>query len=154
MKRKDKEITGTAEIETIIQKSDVCRIAMVDGNIPYIVTMNFGYSGGTVKKLYFHCAAEGRKLDIIRKNNLVCFEFDTDHQLIAGNEPCNLSMNYKSVVGWGNISILTDDAEKREGLDLIIKHYSDFVTPVYRTETFDRTVVLRLDITEMAGKSN
>ena len=46
--------------------------------------MNFGYVGGIEKRLYFHCANEGRKLDMIGKNNYVCFEMDSDHRLIEG----------------------------------------------------------------------
>ena len=71
MRRKEREITAIDEIEEIIGRCDVCRIALTDDNIPYIVTMNFGYSGGVQKKLFFHSAGEGRKIDIIRKNNHV-----------------------------------------------------------------------------------
>ena len=53
MRKKEREITDIAAIESIIQRADVCRIALADGNIPYIVTMNFGYSGGEEKCLYF-----------------------------------------------------------------------------------------------------
>ena len=44
MRRADREISGTEEVEEIIRKADVCRIAFANENIPYIVTMNFGYT--------------------------------------------------------------------------------------------------------------
>jgi nitroimidazol reductase NimA-like FMN-containing flavoprotein (pyridoxamine 5'-phosphate oxidase superfamily) len=53
MRRKEREITGIDEIEAIISRCDVCRIALADDNLPYIVTMNFGYSGGAEKKVFF-----------------------------------------------------------------------------------------------------
>jgi len=99
MRKQEREITDIAEIEAVINRADVCRIALADGNIPYIVTMNFGYSGGHHRKLYFHCAREGRKLDMIRKNNYACFEMDIDHQIVKSDKACDLSMKYKSVVG-------------------------------------------------------
>jgi nitroimidazol reductase NimA-like FMN-containing flavoprotein (pyridoxamine 5'-phosphate oxidase superfamily) len=61
MRRSEKEITAKTEIESIIQQSMVCRLAMSEGQIPYIVPLCFGYRNDT---LYFHSAKEGKKLDI------------------------------------------------------------------------------------------
>ena len=63
MRRKDRKVTELTEIESIIQKADVCRIALIDDNLPYIVTLNFGYKSGKNPALYFHCANEGRKIE-------------------------------------------------------------------------------------------
>ncbi|MDP4222450.1 MAG: pyridoxamine 5'-phosphate oxidase family protein [Bacteroidota bacterium] len=153
MKKKEREISEIGEIESIVKKADVCRVAMSNNDVPYIVTMNFGYSDRISRRLWFHCAAEGRKLDMIRKNNLVCFELDTDHQLFGGEKACDFGMKYSSVVGWGRIEILTDNNEKIEGLNYIMAHYSDRTGFSYRQETLDKTVVLRLDIIEMSGKA-
>jgi nitroimidazol reductase NimA-like FMN-containing flavoprotein (pyridoxamine 5'-phosphate oxidase superfamily) len=151
MRRKDREITGIDEIEAIISRADVCRIALTDNNIPYIVVMNFGYSGGDLKRLWFHCAINGRKLDMIRRNKYVCFEVDTDHCLYAGEKACDFRMGYRSVIGWGNIEIVTDDDEKRQGLDCLMSHYSDHNKYSYKKESFEGMLVLRLDIQEMTG---
>jgi nitroimidazol reductase NimA-like FMN-containing flavoprotein (pyridoxamine 5'-phosphate oxidase superfamily) len=152
MRKKEREITAIDEIEAIIGRCDVCRIALTDENIPYIVTMNFGYSGGSQKRLFFHSAREGRKIDIIRKNNHVCFEMDTDHDLKSGREACDFSMKYSSVVGWGDIFIVIDDEERREGLDSIMKHYSNRAEFTYKQDVFDKTTILRLEIKTMTGK--
>jgi len=152
MRRKEREITAIDEIEAIIGRCDVCRIAFTDENTPYIVTMNFGYSGGVQKKLFFHSAREGRKIDIIRKNNHVCFEMDTDHDLTSGMEACDFSMKYSSVVGWGDIFIISDDKEKREGFDSIMKHYTSGTEFTYKEDVFDKTMVLKLEIKTMTGK--
>lgn len=152
MRRKDREITGIADIESIIVRADVCRIAMADKDIPYIVTMNFGYSGGSERKLWFHCAREGRKLEMIRKNNYVCFEMDTDHNLESGAEACDFSMKYSSVTGWGKIFIIEDPEEKKEGLNSIMNHYSNGNNFTYNPGLIDKTAVLRLDIMSMTGK--
>ena len=45
-------------------------LAFVDGDEPYVISMNFGYKD---KALYLHSATEGRKIEIIKKNNKVCF---------------------------------------------------------------------------------
>ena len=152
MRRKEREIIGIDEIEAIISRCDVCRIALADDNIPYIVTMNFGYSAGAERKLFFHCAVDGRKIDMIRKNNYVCFEMDADHNLKSGREACDFNMKYSSVVGWGDISIVNDDEEKREGLNSIMNHYTNYTEFTYKQDVFKRTTLLKLIIKTMTGK--
>lgn len=153
MRREEREIKDEREIESIFSRSDVCRIAMADDNIPYIVTMNFGYIfGETGKTLYFHCASEGRKLEMIRKNNYVCFETDTDHNFHKGETACNYGMGYSSVTGYGKITIVSDENEKKKGLDAVMSHYTGKDEFSYGRESFRSVTVLRLDITEMTGK--
>ncbi len=79
MRREDKEINDIATIEGIIRKARVCRLALSENGQPYIVPLCFGYKDNN---LYFHSAGEGKKLDIIKKNNNVCFEFDIDLELV------------------------------------------------------------------------
>jgi len=154
MRRKEREITNIEDIESIISRADVCRVAFAYGNDPYIVTLNFGYSGGKEKKIYFHCASEGKKLEMIRKNNWVCFEMDIDHKLHTGKNACDYGMSYRSVVGWGRILVLTDDEEKKTGLDSIMSHYSQEKSFSYDKSTLDRTILLRLDIIKVTGKKS
>jgi len=152
MRRSERELSDIGVIEEIIGKADVCRIALAINNIPYIVTMNFGYSGGENPSIFFHCANEGRKLEIIRKNKYVCFEMDIDHQIFRGTMGCDWGMKYRSVVGYGNISIITEKEAKKTGLDCIMKHYGGENEYIYDERVFANTTVLRLDIKEMTGK--
>lgn len=152
MRKKEKEVTQIEEIESIIGRSDVCRIAFANDNVPYLVTMNFGYTGGKKRELYFHCANEGRKLEMIRKNNMVCFEMDTDHQLYESETACDFGMKYSSVVGFGRMFIVTDEAGKKDGLNVIMKHYSGKDDFEFRDSSLNRTTILKLVIDEMTGK--
>jgi nitroimidazol reductase NimA-like FMN-containing flavoprotein (pyridoxamine 5'-phosphate oxidase superfamily) len=154
MRRNEREISDFSEIESIISRADVCRIAFADGNIPYIVTMNFGYRSGVKPSIYFHCANEGRKLNMIRKNNYVCFEIDTDLELNKGIRACDWGMKYSSIVGYGNIIIITDEHRKKEGFDIIMKHYNGTGSFNYDSDILRRTTVLQLLITEMSGKKS
>jgi uncharacterized protein len=152
MRRIDKETTDINAFEEIIRKADVCRIAIANDNIPYIVTLNFGYTVTPELRLYFHCASEGRKLDMIRKNNFICFEMDTDHQLNRGIRGCDWAMKYSSVVGYGYISVIKESGEKRSGLDCIMKHYGGEDNYLYDENMVEKTTILRLDIKEITGK--
>lgn len=152
MRRTDREVAEGSVIESIITKSDVCRIALANDNIPYIVTLNFGYCTGENPCLFFHCAPEGRKLEMIRKNNSVCFEMDTDHTLTKGEKGCDWGMNYSSIVGYGKIFIVNDENEKIAGLTHIMNHYGGSGVYSFDEKVLSRTTVLRLEISEIAGK--
>jgi nitroimidazol reductase NimA-like FMN-containing flavoprotein (pyridoxamine 5'-phosphate oxidase superfamily) len=154
MRRNERETSDIQKIEEIILKADVCRIAIANGNLPYIVTMNFGYSDGDHRCLYFHCAKEGKKLDMIRENNFVCFEMDTDHQLYIGVKGCEWGMKYSSVVGYGNISIVTEKESKETGLNCIMTHYGGEGDYIYDEKVLERTTILKLDIKEITGKKS
>lgn len=152
MRLKDKEIKDFRIIEEIIRKTDVCRIAFANDNIPYIVTMNFGYTSDPERRLYFHCSDTGRKLDMIRKNNYVCFEMDTDHQIYTGNRGCDWGMKFSSIVGYGYISVITEKGAKEKGLNYIMSKYGGVKKFTYDEKVFEKTTILRLDIKEITGK--
>jgi len=152
MRRSDREISDMNQIEEIIKKADVCRIALADNNLPYIVTMNFGYINEPALSLYFHCARDGKKLEMISRNNYVCFEMDTDHFIYGGEKGCNWGMHFSSVVGYGNISLVSEKSEKTFGLNCIMKHYGGEGEYLYDEKVFENTTVLRLDILEITGK--
>lgn len=79
MRRSEKEVNDIHEIESILKQTSICRIGLCVDNIPYVVPMNYGYRDNC---LYLHSAKEGRKIDIIRENPNVCFEVDTDIELV------------------------------------------------------------------------
>ena len=152
MRRTDREIKTRTEIEEIIQKSDVCRIALANDNIPYIVTMNFGYINQPKQSLYFHCAREGKKLGMIGKNDYVCFEMDIDHILIKGQKSCDWGMSFRSIIGYGIISVVSENEEKIRGMNCIMDHYDGKGEYRYNEKVFENTTILRLDIQEISGK--
>ena len=79
-------------------------IALNDDGFPYMVPLNFGMDieDGQLY-LYFHCAMQGKKLDLIRKDNRATFEMDCDHNFILYDERMSCTMGYSSVVGHGII---------------------------------------------------
>ncbi|OFX83399.1 MAG: hypothetical protein A2W99_11660 [Bacteroidetes bacterium GWF2_33_16] len=152
MRRSDRELQEKTTIESIISKADVCRIALIDGDLPYIVALNFGYKPGNPSCLFFHCAKTGRKLDIIRKNNTVCFQMDIDHELVLANKACGYGMNFKSIVGFGKIYEVEDKIGKIEGLQYIMKQYTSKNDFVYEDKMLEITTILRLEISEITAK--
>jgi nitroimidazol reductase NimA-like FMN-containing flavoprotein (pyridoxamine 5'-phosphate oxidase superfamily) len=153
MRRIDRELHDPAEIRAILEQADACHLALADQDTPYLVTLNYGLGGGERLVLFFHCAWEGRKVDMLRRNPLVCFGVDVDREFFQADAgtSCGCSMRYRSVVGSGRVSFVTDSAEKLKGLEAILEHYAAGA-PRFTDEMIARTMVLRLDVEEISGK--
>jgi hypothetical protein len=153
MRRKDREIDDRASLLAIIEQADACRLAFAVGDMPYIVTMNFGWEwDGEFPVLFFHCAREGRKLEMMRLNPRVCFEFDVGHELVTGPAPCDWGMKYASVIGYGILSEITDEDQRGAGLDRVMRRYGWNGEGIYKAGTLAATTVLALRVDELVGK--
>ena len=149
MRRNEREITDRKEIDDIIRSCRVCHLAMcVDGQ-PYIIPLNFGYDG---RFLYFHTAPEGRKIDIIKRNNRVGFEFDILHDIVTAEQACKWGAKYESVMGSGTAEIVDDLEAKKEALEWIMRQYGNG-TWDFKEEILKKTLVLRVRILEISGKA-
>jgi nitroimidazol reductase NimA-like FMN-containing flavoprotein (pyridoxamine 5'-phosphate oxidase superfamily) len=145
--KKGREIRDPKVIESIISRANVCRLAMCDEGLPYVVPLCFGYEKGA---LYFHSATVGRKLEILKKNPKVSFEMDIDWELVRSGDRCN--MRYRSVIGFGDASLIEASEDKRNALDLIMRHYHQEPF-AYPQATLKRTAIIKVEIEEMMGKA-
>lgn len=151
MRRKDREITEFDAMIDVIRKCDVCRIALNDGDFPYIVPLNFGLEvQGEQVFLYFHAAREGKKLELIAKDNRASFEMDCEHKFILYEERMSCTMGYASVMGHGTIEIVPEE-EKFRALKLLMRQYHAEDFP-FNQDMMQVTTVLKLTVTDMTGK--
>ena len=69
--RRKKQALPKAECDAVLSRctSGVLALAGADGK-PYAVPLSYVYANG---KLYFHCAASGRKLEMLRQNPQASF---------------------------------------------------------------------------------
>lgn len=148
MRHKDQEIKDRAEIDELIRGSTVCRLGLADGGTPYVVPMCFGYDG---TNLFFHSARAGMKIDILKKNDRICFEFDEYGEIEKADKPCDFGISYKSVIGFGRATLLQDEDEKRKALDAIMAQYTD-VEFDYPPPMLKAVAVFRIDIESITGK--
>lgn len=123
MRRKDREIKDLAQIEDILKQAKIVHLGLSDENGLYVVPLHYGYllENGTLT-LYIHGAKEGRKYQIAAGNGKAFAEIDTGAALLSGgDDPCRYSASYRSVMGPGRVSLVTDPAEKIKGLKLLMK---------------------------------
>jgi nitroimidazol reductase NimA-like FMN-containing flavoprotein (pyridoxamine 5'-phosphate oxidase superfamily) len=62
-------------------------------------------------------------------------------------------MRFRSVIGYGTASLLTESEEKRRALDVIMEHYSGRPGP-YAQKLVDRLAVIKVEIQSMTGKKS
>lgn len=151
MRSEDREINNTQAIKQILDKAEVCRIGMCMDDRPYVVPMNFAYRKNSI---FLHSAKHGEKLDIIEKNNNVCFEADEAGDMVKSDIACKWTMKYRSVIGYGRAFIIDDLKEKEKALNIIMKKYSGIDKFTYSQQALENVLIIRIDIDEMTGKES
>lgn len=150
MRRKDREITDRIEMEAIIKATNLLHMALVDGDLPFLVPVFYAFDGTA---LYFHSAQSGSKIEILKRNNNVCFEISIDNGFIESDEPCDFEAKHRTVIGTGKAFFVDDEADKIKALDLIVAHFTDKKFEYPKTN-LDRTAVIRIEITSLKGKKH
>ena len=151
MRKKNQEITDKKILEEILSEAKICRIAMSDNDKPYLLPFNYGYRDNSI---YIHSAPEGKKIDLLKKNNYVCFETEQKAVIVKHDQACKWATVYRSVVGYGNIEIITDFNEKQKGLEIIMTHNGAPDNISFEKKQVDTIVILKLVIEQISGKQS
>jgi hypothetical protein len=154
MRRADREVTDIGGIDEILLMCKTCHVAMVDDGLPYVVPLSYGYRfiGESVLELYFHSALEGRKIDILRKNDNVCFEISHEGELAHSASPCGYGIIYASVIGFGKAVFIEEAVdEKCEALSVMFKHQSG-MDVAFTEKQAEGVCVFKVVSTDFAGK--
>lgn len=123
MRRKDREVRETGEIKKILDLCKTACVSMVDGDAPYAVPLSYGYDlddGRLV--LYFHCAKQGRKIEILKKHPEVCFAIFNEGEPVHTDTPCNSGTYFSSVIGNGTAEFIENADEQRYALRVLFAH--------------------------------
>ncbi len=155
MRRQDREVKNIEEIEKILSEAMVCRLALFDGEYPYIVPLCLGYDidGGELV-LYFHSAAKGKKIDLIKRNNHAAFEIDNLKEIVRGEIPCTCTAVFESISGSGTVDII-NGIEKITGLNSIMKKYGGADKEnKYSEQSLNSVVILKLTADEFCCKAH
>lgn len=154
MRRKDREITDPAILREMLDRCKVCRLGLLDGDEVYIVPMNFGYIWeGELPTLYFHCAAQGRKVDLLKKRPKVTVELDGAHQLGGGGgTACDYTYFYESLMGTGTAVFVEDEDSKRAALSAIMVHQTGREDFTFDEKWLKAVTVIQVEVAGLTGK--
>ena len=110
MRRKDREVQSLDEIFDILNRCDTVRIGFQGDKYPYVVPVSFGAELIDEKVIvYFHCAREGMKLELLKKDPRICLEGDIFIRTETTNH--GITTRYESVIGFGECRIVEDEQE-------------------------------------------
>lgn len=151
IRRKEKAITDENEIKAILRQSKYVTIAMCKDNEPYLLSMSHGYDPEK-NCIYFHCAKEGKKMDILKENNVVWGQALFDVGYIQGK--CN--HNYATTMFKGTVTFLEDFEEKKSALHLMVYQLEDdpeaYLSKEISEKAITNVTVGRIDIEYLSGK--
>lgn len=153
MRRKEKKITSKNELIDIFKKSKYVTIAMCVDNNPYLVTLSHGFDA-TNDSIYFHCAKEGKKIDILKQNNVVWGQALIDNGYVEGK--CDHL--YATTQFKGTVSFIEDINEKEKALKIMIKQQEKIPETVMKEqitkEAVKNVTIGRIDLTFLSGKKS
>lgn len=149
MRRKNQLLDRETSIQ-ILENSETGVLALLgDEDYPYALPINYVYDGS---KIYFHCAKTGHKIDSIQKHPKASF-------CVIGQDlviPEEYTTHYRSVIAFGTVRILEDEAEIRSSIELLAKKYYPGDTQQGRSDTITKALarlcMLELRIEHLTGK--
>jgi len=152
LRRSDKQWNDREEIEQVLASVRIMTVACCLENEPYLFTVDFAWEP-QARQLWFHCAAEGRKMGIIKANPRVCVTVVEDRGYVEGE--CDHA--YRSLILEGQAHIVTDLAEKRRGLELLARKHEPQPETVLARLTGDEEAVrnvaiVRITVDAISGK--
>lgn len=152
MTRRERQVFDINEIIKILDKSKVLHLGLVDGDEPYVVPMNYGYTMENEKlTLWLHGATKGRKLDVMRANPKVFFSMECDLQPFEGEVACKYGLGYSSLMGKGTAEIIEDVEEKMKALTYLMKTQTgnDFE---FNEKLVSVVSIIKIDVFEYTAK--
>ncbi|MGQ9655813.1 MAG: pyridoxamine 5'-phosphate oxidase family protein [Thermodesulfobacteriota bacterium] len=148
MRRKDRAI-GAEEARRLLETAEYGVLSMASSDaVPYGIPLNFSF---VMDCIYFHCAPEGKKIDLLSSNRKVTF-------CVVGRTevmPEKFATKYESVIATGIAEELFEK-DKKEGLISLLKKYSpDHMEEgvEYINRLFDKTKVFRICLESITGKA-
>ncbi len=153
MRRTEREVNDISSIYDILSRCFVIHIAINDNPYPYIIPMTFGTELEDGKIIvYFHSALEGKKNDLIARDNHVSVEAALYYR--TEETGMGITAKYESVIGTGRAEKLTETKEKVHGLKVILDHYSRSGFPVESCKGLSKCDVYRVVLETITGKHN
>lgn len=149
LRKAKREIDSPDEVWAVLQTARVLYLAMSRDDQPYVVPVLYGVHNGC---LYVHTGAKGLKMEVLNTNPKVSFSVTANIKLAPEPEACDWGLEYRSVVGFGRVSLVDDVPEKEAALNAIMEHYGGGGGHEFPDKMTCITSVLRVDILAMRGK--
>lgn len=149
MRKESREMSAEWALE-VFDKAPYITVSMTEEDgTPYGLPLSLVRTDENT--FYFHCAKEGKKLDLLKKNPKVCLSAVTKCKPTIGPKDGSFTLEFKSAIAFGQAEIVENDAEKIEGLRAICnrflpQHMDAFNDAISRS--LSRTAVVKITLSE------
>ena len=158
MRRKDREVTDPLLIEAMLEQFNTVHLGLYDDDFPYVVPVNYGFEMKNDKIFfYLHCAKQGKKIDLIKKNPKVCltmsmFNDFPDHMYK------NYRHDYRSVIARGHAKLIdaSEDYETfQHGYNLLYTCNNREIVPLESRKVIPNIYICQIecDMKDVTAKS-
>jgi nitroimidazol reductase NimA-like FMN-containing flavoprotein (pyridoxamine 5'-phosphate oxidase superfamily) len=153
LRRKERAMKTLRELENLLERMPVGRLAVTTEDGPYIIAVNYLFFDGSI---YFHSGLAGRKIDAMRADSRVCFMVDEIGPQVLWEQGCGISQIYKSVICFGKAEFVEGQDEKRRILGNMVQKYvpSCYAFSPMKDQNIIKTAVIRIVIESISGKEN
>jgi uncharacterized protein len=107
------------QIYSILDEAYVCHVGFADHGQPYVIPMAYGRSEN---RIFIHGSAISRLLTSLSAGIPVCVTVTIVDGLVLARSAFRHSLNYRSVVVFGEATLVTDPAEKMEAMRVLTDH--------------------------------
>ena len=153
MRRKEREVTDKKEILEMLEKCDTVRIGIQGAEYPYVVPVSFGMAVENEEPvIYFHCAKQGLKLELLQEHAGVCVE--GDRFLGVQRTEHGITTRYESVIGFGECQFAETPDEVEKGIRAVLAHYGCHDFPLEQCNGLNHMKVGRIRLESLYGKRN
>jgi len=121
--RRHPERSVPDEVGDILASGIVAHIGIVEDGLPVVIPMTYAYDAATPNVLYIHGSIEARILAGADRGAPACVNVTVISGLVYSKTALNHSMIYRSVVGFGHMSEVTDEQSKADVLHRMIGRY-------------------------------
>ncbi|NDV67816.1 pyridoxamine 5'-phosphate oxidase family protein [Dysgonomonas sp. 25] len=153
VRRQNRILDDDKRIEELLVSAEYgfLSVGITENGYSYGIPFSYAYDKES-NVLYFHCAPEGQKLDILQHNNKVSF------CIVGVTKPVakQFTTLYESVIVFGKASVGLSDEEKRKALRLLVKKYSagyEELGETYMEKSWNRTETFKIDIEHITAKA-
>jgi len=156
VRRADRAVEDEDWIRQFLNDQPIGVLATVHDGRPFVNSNLFVYDEAE-NRIYMHTAHVGRTQSNINQSERVCFTTFSMGRLLPAEEALEFSVEYASVVAFGQASIVTEREEAIHGLQMLLDKYASHLQPGrdYRPiidEELKRTAVYRIDIEDWSAK--
>lgn len=146
-------VTDLQWMKELLADEEVGHLALADGDCPYVVPINYAYIND---KIVIHCAMQGKKLDIIRKNACCCLAVNRHPDRVKYHAEKRCHYRYQSVIAYGKARFVESADERLKWIKRYLRYFNDrhawIIPDKEDIKTAENCGIILVDVEEMTGR--